>query len=414
MRQKIKILLAIIVLSFSLQIASAQEVIGLKDAISVYFRVGKHNYDPSYMGNKKRMDDLIKQINNINSENSPFYLIEVDFEAAASPEGRLSSNEKLAHRRAETINQYIRSHAEISDSILTVEHFGEAWEGLVEMVRKSDKEWKDDVLEIIETYPLTSTDADGRTIELRKNKLIAYDGGCPWRWMLKNWFPTLRHFTVVLKVGVDPLPMEEIAFEELPYIKDEIVIRDSLPTLELLPIWRPELTLKTNGIGWGLGHANVAAELDIAPHWAVSVPFYYSGGIDYFKSTLKFRGIVLQPEIRYYLKGNDGFYLGAHFGLGWYNFALGGEYRIQDHKGRRPAYGGGIGAGYSMQFKTAPHWGMEFALGAGVYDALYDVFYNEPNGAYAERGVRKTFVGVDNASVSVTYKFGKAKKEVRK
>ena len=54
---------------------------------------------------------------------------------------------------------------------------------------------------------------------------------------------------------------------------------------------------------------------------------------------------------------------------------------------------------------------MEFSLGAGIYDAKYDKFYNEPNGPYVEQGIHKTFIGVDNAAVSLTYSFDFRKKE---
>ena len=48
---------------------------------------------------------------------------------------------------------------------------------------------------------------------------------------------------------------------------------------------------------------------------------------------------------------------------------------------------------------------MEFAVGGGVYDSKYDLFYNEANGPYHQKGVRKIWYGVDNASISFTYKF---------
>jgi hypothetical protein len=123
---------------------------------------------------------------------------------------------------------------------------------------------------------------------------------------------------------------------------------------------------------------------------------------------------VLQPEARYYVKGNEGFYLGAHLGLGWYNFALDGEFRIQDHRGRRPAFGGGLGLGYTLPFKKHPRWGMEFAVGAGIYDSKYDMFYNEENGPVYKTDIRKTWIGVDNASISFTYKFDVIKKGGKK
>jgi hypothetical protein len=58
-----------------------------------------------------------------------------------------------------------------------------------------------------------------------------------------------------------------------------------------------------------------------------------------------------------------------------------------------------------MNFKTNPRWGMEFALGGGVYKAKYDVFFNENNGPYEDTAVEKVFFGLDNVSVAFTYSF---------
>ena len=164
------------------------------------------------------------------------------------------------------------------------------------------------------------------------------------------------------------------------------------------------LTLKANTIGYVLGVANIAAEIGITEHLSFSLPFYYSG-IDYFKSTLKFRTCMLQPELRYNFAKVKGLYAGAHIGFGWYNVALDGEFRYQDAGGKRPAWGGGLGFGYRMPFKKSPNWGLEFAIGAGIYDAEYDIFYNEYNGPYYRTNVRKTWIGIDNASIAVTYRF---------
>ena len=164
------------------------------------------------------------------------------------------------------------------------------------------------------------------------------------------------------------------------------------------------LTLKANTIGYVLGVANIAAEIGITEHLSFSLPFYYSG-IDYFKSTLKFRTSMLQPELRYNFAKVKGLYAGAHIGIGWYNVALDSEFRYQDAGGKRPAWGGGLGFGYRMPFKKSPNWGLEFAIGAGIYDAEYDIFYNEYNGPYYRTNVRKTWIGIDNASIAVTYRF---------
>ena len=47
---------------------------------------------------------------------------------------------------------------------------------------------------------------------------------------------------------------------------------------------------------------------------------------------------------------------------------------------------------------------MEFVLGAGAYSLSYDRFVNEKNGPYVDT-VDRTYVGPDNAAISVFYEF---------
>ena len=168
--------------------------------------------------------------------------------------------------------------------------------------------------------------------------------------------------------------------------------------------WTRRMTVKTNLAGWGLMISNAAVEVDIIKNLSISVPVYYSGW-NYGKSTVKFRTLTIQPEVRYYIPKARGFYVGAHFGLGHWNFATGGDWRYQDHNAETPSIGGGLGLGYALHFNKNPHWGLEFSIGAGAYDARYDVLYNEMNGPYHKRDERTTYIGVDNVSISVTYEF---------
>ena len=146
---------------------------------------------------------------------------------------------------------------------------------------------------------------------------------------------------------------------------------------------------------------NAAVELDIAPRWSVTLPIYYSA-LNYFSSETKFRVFVLQPEIRYWLTGEDGFYAGLHAGFGYYNLAFGGDTRIQDADGDHPAFGGGLALGYRMPLKG--RWKLEFSVGVGVYPVKYDKFDNYRNGQVYST-VSKTYFGPDQASVSLIYSF---------
>ncbi len=385
------------------------------DSLMVYFRQGSAVFEPDYMDNETRCNQFIEHIKNLQA-NDVFSIYRVEYIGHASPEGSGTLNESLARRRAENFTKHLHKKLEFADSVVFMSSVSEDWVGLEKLIANDpDLPNREQVMPIVRDESLGIY----RERELKEKYPQA------WKYMLNKHFPALRNFKTFIYIDFSTrvvLPeLEEIYedFDEEVILPVEIVDLDTKLSVEPMAVPRMfEMTVKTNGLGWGLGHQNVALEIDLAPHWSISLPFYYSGGFDYFKSTIKFRGIVLQPELRYYprLKSNrnDGWYIGAHAGLGWYNFALDGEFRIQDHNGDRPAWGGGIGLGYQLQFKKNPRWGMEFALGAGVYDAKYDTFYNEDNGPIAQSGVRKLFIGIDNATVGVTYKFISKAKEGRK
>ncbi len=150
--------------------------------------------------------------------------------------------------------------------------------------------------------------------------------------------------------------------------------------------------------------ANAAVEVDLCKHWSLNLPVYYSAW-DYFSSTVKFRTFCIQPEVRYWLsKANDGWFTGAHLGLASYNIATDGEFRKQDHDGKSPALGGGLSVGYRFPISKDNRWKLELSVGAGVYKLHYDKFRNRPNGLLVTTE-KKTYFGIDQASVSFSYTF---------
>ena len=412
--RKIAHILITAVALFTCVCAQAQQVYHVGDSLAVYFRQGDAEFDPAYNRNAERCREFVQNVDKLR-QLAGGRVAKVTIFASASPEGNMALNEKLAQNRAKNAINYLHNDLQFADSVVFIQIVTEDWEGLARnAIADPDVPHKAQALEII------TNNQDPQ----RKENLKKLAGGAAWNYLFGKYFPQLRTFkihvwvdpridAVVSKIKFEPVQSGYIAPDSFESRISEILNVEPVP-MPVQPQWQSEITVKTNFLGWGMLHGNIAVEYDIIPHLSVALPFYYSGGMDYIKETIKFRGIVIQPEVRYYLKDNDGFYGGAHFGLGWYNFALDKEFRIQDHKGRRPAIGGGISLGYAMKFKKQPRWGLEFAIGAGVYDVMYDVFYNEPNGAYAEHGMHDTWFGIDNAAISLTYSFPLKKKEGRK
>lgn len=383
-------------------VAQGVDELRFEKRYTFYFKVNSDKIEADYMGNAETIERLRHELGTYLER--PEAIDSLVLFSSSSPEGSLDVNKNLSRARSKmTTNLVEELFPNVDRSRVTVHsHVDEDWSGLLMLVQNDTELYgREQILEIFRTV---------EDSEVRKAKLKALEGGKVYSNLIKKHYDDLRYCIVEVRIA--------LAMPKAIEVADKVALTAPVPAPKVewsdevvyVPSFNKHLTLKTNVLGWALTGSNIAVEVDLAEHFSISVPFYYSGGLDYFKETIKFRGIVLQPEFRYYPwltddKSNGGFFAGAHFGLGWYNFALNGDYRIQDHKGNRPAIGGGLGLGYTLKFKKHPRWGMEFTLGAGVYDVKYDTFYNENNGPYDEKGVRDVWFGIDNAAVSFTYNF---------
>lgn len=384
--------------------AQDSDLLRFEKRYTFYFRVNSDEVDKNYMTNSETLARMQYELGSLLER--PEAIDSLVLYSTSSPEGRYERNQVLSKDRSKMAKNLVEElFPNIDRSRVKIGMFvDEDWDGLLELVEKDlELRGREQIIEIITT---TSSSAE------RKEKLAKLENGAIAANLYKKHCDDLRYCVMIVKVITtipNPIKVNEhanLVAPQAPAPKFELTVPPATPA----PTFHKHITLKTNTLGWALTESNIAVEFDLAKHLSLSVPFYYSGGLDYFTETIKFRGIVLQPELRYFPKlaqdqTNGGFFVGAHFGLGWYNFAVNTDYRIQDHDGNRPAYGGGLGLGYTLKFKKNPRWGMEFELGAGVYDVLYDSFYNENNGPYNEKAVRDIWIGIDNAAVSFTYNF---------
>lgn len=165
-----------------------------------------------------------------------------------------------------------------------------------------------------------------------------------------------------------------------------------------------DFELKLNTLSLPLLVSNIGIELQALDHFSVSVPVYYSA-LNWFSENVKFRVLATQPELRFWLRKDlTGLFVNAHATVGWYNVAVGGDYRYQSYARKSPACGGGLGVGYKVRL-GASRWGLEFGLGAGVLPLHYDFYYNIHNGRRVGDN-EYTYWGPDQAFLSLTYRIG--------
>lgn len=387
----------------------------------INFRLNSIVIDSLYADNATRMREMVDSLQ-VLLQDSTVNILEVSLCGAASPEGNDRHNRHLAQGRLQAFETFIRNKVHLPDSIITRNDSYIPWNYLKSKVEASDMTFKEQILSILnEPFALTEYLRPGTYIDHRVLKLKQLDNGKIWNQLNNRYFKQMRNAYILLvtyKEEPKHLVQEPVLVEDTTAVVPSVVLvaTDTIvPTPLPTPTpdeWKPKLHLKTNAVGLCLAMANVAFEVDLSPHWSVTLPIYFSA-LNYFTSTLKFRTFAVQPEIRYWwAEQNQGLFAGAHLGLAYYNFAFDGKYRYQDHNRRSPALGGGLSLGYRMPICKNGKWNVEFSLGAGCYSLHYDKFHNTPNtkdGLLVET-VKKTYWGIDQVAASLSYSFDLNKK----
>ena len=388
-------------------VAGAQS---LDRSVEIHFRLGSSVYEPSYRGNAEHLRTFCDEI--ISLHESKYEITRAEFRAGTSPEGPERINERLSTRRLD--NAMAAFRAVIGDAIVlhgdTLAVSSAAvgkWEELAALLEDGvEFEGRDDVLSVLRDSTLSH---DAKTSSLRK---IA--GGGIWSYLTSIVFPDLRVSSITIYLALaerfpDTFPAVSVVRNSRlePPVGSicAVPLKPDTPPEGLFDEdeWVRRLRVGTNAVGLGLLLGNLSAEVDITRNLSFHLPVYYSA-LNYFTSTVKFRALGFQPELRWNFTRPAGLFVGAHFGFSYFNLATNGNWRIQTHNGNEPLIGGGVSLGYRLPLSKDKRWNIDFVLGAGAYRFHYDKFYNEPNGALAD-SVSKTYWGLDNAALNFSYSF---------
>lgn len=142
------------------------------------FPIGKSAVDTSYSYNTRvyaRVCDALS---------SPISGI-VTLTSYSSPDGKYSRNRQLARLRADSVADFLSANTSFDTSSMFVKYVDEDWEGVKAYLKRSNKEWKQEALDIINA-------STGDKKALLQDLWV----GEAWDDLLKNCFPALRRVTV--------------------------------------------------------------------------------------------------------------------------------------------------------------------------------------------------------------------------
>ena len=137
--------------------------------------------------NNRTLVDLVSAVRAIEMS-SDSRIVQVVITGFASPEGRLESNEKLAWDRAVAVREFLKNNSSVTEDRIRVYNGSVDWEGLRRMVAESSMLEKYRIMEIIDHVPVW----DARRNVGRHGELMRLNGGEPYKYMLRNYFPLLR------------------------------------------------------------------------------------------------------------------------------------------------------------------------------------------------------------------------------
>jgi hypothetical protein len=256
-------------------------------------------------------------------------------------------------------------------------------------------------------YP-EARDYRGALIDGRIPELKRLDEGKVWSAMIKSHFEHMRSAWFVVVTMHKPL-MEPEPLCELPH-----EIRLISQPLPLCPSMAkndrsvPLMNIKMNAVEVAAMVANIGLEWRITPRLSLDVMGHYSP-YNYFRNDRKIRLLAIQPELRYWWGESliKGHFIGLHIPVVGFNVQLNDRYRYQDPN--HASWGVGLSYGYALPFGKS-NWGVEFTIGAGYMNIVYDVYEGVLNGKLL-RTESKNYFGITRLGIDISCRINKTKKD---
>lgn len=154
--------------------------------VCIGFPVGNSTLDTAYGNNAASLSDVVSFLESVKKD-STLELVEVSFCGSASPEGGLSLNRKLAEKRRNSLERYVRERISLPNGVISRPEGFIAWERLAELVEVSDMPHKEEAVDVLRNVPEFTYDNKGVLVDSRKKRLMELQYGRSWRYMYKHF-----------------------------------------------------------------------------------------------------------------------------------------------------------------------------------------------------------------------------------
>lgn len=136
-----------------LALDSFQRVKAKKQEANIKFLINQANLRKSELKNNS-VGEFVKLLKEINKDREGLNLQNVEIQAYASPEGGFKFNDKLANKRQNVSEKYVRKEMKSAgvEGNLDAHYTAQDWEGFQQLVQASDIQDKDIILRVLSMY----------------------------------------------------------------------------------------------------------------------------------------------------------------------------------------------------------------------------------------------------------------------
>ena len=136
-----------------LALDSFQRVKAKKQEANIKFLINQANLRKSELKNNS-VGEFVKLLKEINKDRDGLNLQNVEIQAYASPEGGFKFNDKLANKRQNVSEKYVRKEMKSAgvEGNLDAHYTAQDWEGFQQLVQASDIQDKDVILRVLSMY----------------------------------------------------------------------------------------------------------------------------------------------------------------------------------------------------------------------------------------------------------------------
>lgn len=163
------------------------------------FPLDKTEIYPEYRNNSAELEKIERSINLIRNDSNAA-ITRIIIHGYASPEGPFDNNERLACERTNTLKKHVMQLYTLPDSLFSITHTAEDWEGFIRILRAdtilADREA---LLRIAESR----LSPDSKEEKMRKRHAASF------AFLLKQCFAELRHSDYTIRYAVRPFTVEQ-------------------------------------------------------------------------------------------------------------------------------------------------------------------------------------------------------------